>query len=95
MTETVLTGGAHPGTELQVMRSAAGYYLGFRDKDGMPYSRESTYFDNEDAAVSVLRCLRPASYVEWDIGASNARQNEFMQRTQDWPNVDGPDEDDI
>jgi hypothetical protein len=95
MAETVLTGAPHPGTELRVLQSAAGYYLGFRDKDGMPYSRESTYFPDEHTAAQVLAVLRPASYVQWDIAASNARQNEFMKRTQDWPNVDGPDENDI
>lgn len=56
--ETVLTGAKHPGTELCVMQSPAGFYLGYRDKDGMPYSRESDYFGDADSAKYVLRLLR-------------------------------------
>ena len=44
--ETVLTGAAHPHTQLEVMQSGAGhggYYLGFRDADGSPYTRETLY----------------------------------------------------
>jgi len=49
--ETVLTGAAHPGTELQVLQSAGGYYLGFLDGDGAPYSRETDYMGYSDAEV--------------------------------------------
>ena len=49
--ETVLTGAAHPGTELQVLQSAGGYYLGFLDRDGAPYSRETDYMGYSDAEV--------------------------------------------
>ena len=49
--ETVLTGAAHPGTELQVLQSAGGYYLGFLDRDGAPYSRETDYMTYSDALV--------------------------------------------
>ena len=49
--ETVLTGAAHPGTELQVLESAGGYYLGFLDRDGTPYSRETDYMTYPDALV--------------------------------------------
>jgi len=56
--ETVLTGAPHPGTPLTVMSSAAGYYLGYRDKDGAPYSRESGYFGDAASAKYVLRLLR-------------------------------------
>lgn len=36
-----------PGvSELSVLKSAAGYYVG-RTLDGMPYSRESGYFNTE------------------------------------------------
>jgi hypothetical protein len=59
--ETVLTGAPHPGTELQVMSSGAGFYLGYRDKDGMPYSRESDYFQSEIVAQKMLDSLRGAS----------------------------------
>lgn len=52
--ETVATGGSAPeGEELQVLHSAAGYYLGFLE-DGMPYSRETIYFATEEDAQSVL-----------------------------------------
>lgn len=56
--ETVLTGAEHPGTEIQVMHSNAGYYLGFRDENGMPYSRESCYFGDWESAKQVLEYLR-------------------------------------
>lgn len=56
--ETVLTGADHPGTELMVMCSAAGYYLGYSDKEGMPYSRETVYFGDHDSADQVLRMFR-------------------------------------
>ncbi len=36
-------------SELQVLKSAAGYYIG-RTENGMPYSRESGYFRNKDDA---------------------------------------------
>lgn len=56
--ETVLTGAAHPGTELQLLQdlrvhleSAGGYYLGFLDRDGTPYSRETDYMTYPDALV--------------------------------------------
>ena len=48
--ETVIGGAKHPGTELTVMSSAAGHYIGFRDEDGLPYSRETDYFPNEEDA---------------------------------------------
>jgi len=75
--ETVATGATHPGTPLEVLQSAAGYYLGYRDEDGLPYSRESGYFANEEAASSALRqfpCeleqLGQGRYVA-DLAASN------------------------
>ena len=56
--ETVLTGAAHPGTELQLLQdlrvhleSAGGYYLGFLTRDGQPYSRETDYMTYSDAKV--------------------------------------------
>ena len=49
--ETVLTGAAHPGTELQVLQSPGGYYLGFLNRDGTPYSRETDYMTYPDALV--------------------------------------------
>ncbi|WP_176432233.1 MULTISPECIES: hypothetical protein [unclassified Vibrio] len=39
---------------LEVMRSAAGYYIG-TSEDGMPFSRESVeYFDNQSKAEEAL-----------------------------------------
>ena len=50
--ETVLTGGKHPDTELAVFHSGAGWYVGFADKDGSPYCRETVYFDSYDEATA-------------------------------------------
>jgi len=55
--ETVLSGAKHPGTKPEVMYSPHGYYVGFKDKDGTPYSRETDYI-NEDAATLILQLLR-------------------------------------
>jgi hypothetical protein len=56
--ETVLSGAPHPGTTLTIMKSGAGWYLGFLDTDGFPYSRESAYFNNKELADLVLQHLR-------------------------------------
>ncbi|WP_425526923.1 hypothetical protein, partial [Xanthomonas phaseoli] len=41
--------------QLQVLKSAAGYYLGTVDVDGDPVSRESVeYFPTSDAAAAAL-----------------------------------------
>lgn len=56
--ETVLTGAAHPGTMPAVMQSPAGWYVGFSDKDGMPYSRETKYLPSQDTAELVLSVIR-------------------------------------
>jgi len=56
--ETVLAGGEHPGTKLTVLQSPAGWYVGFKDKNGMPYSRESKYFNTKKGAESLLGALR-------------------------------------
>lgn len=55
--ETVLSGAKHPGTKLEVMYSPNGYYLGFKDKDGGPYSRETDYL-TETAALLLFEILR-------------------------------------
>lgn len=52
--ETVATGAKHPGTPLRVLKSAAGFYLGYLDTDGCPYSRESGYFPTQEAAQAAL-----------------------------------------
>jgi len=58
--ETVLTGGAHPHTNLEVIGTKAGYYLGFRDADGSPYSRE-TYYMPKHLAEAVFAQIRKPS----------------------------------
>ena len=55
--ETVLSGAQHPGTELEVLSSNAGFYLGYRDEDGLPYSRETMYM-SEDTATHMLLLIR-------------------------------------
>jgi len=58
--ETVLSGGTHPGTDLVIMNAHEyinTYYLGFRDEDGMPYSRETEYMTKEQAEM-ILSLVR-------------------------------------
>lgn len=56
--ETVLSGAKHPGTKLTVLESPHGWYVGFKDKNGAPYSRESHYFRTKKGAASLLEVLR-------------------------------------
>lgn len=56
--ETVLSGAPHPHTELEIMDSPAGWYLGFRDKDGAPYTRETQYMYTQHQAQIVLDIIR-------------------------------------
>ena len=55
--ECVTTGAAlpHPGALPQVMNSAAGYYIGYRDTDGGPYSRESGYYSSYGEALQAWK----------------------------------------
>jgi len=62
--ETVIGGARHPGTELLVMSSAAGYYIGFPDEDGSPYSRETDYFPSKEAAEIAYLELTKTLYEE-------------------------------
>lgn len=64
--ETVLTGAKHPGTEIEIfprwvyedeMKQNPWYYLGFRDENGAPYSRETDYMSLEEAEM-MLRLIR-------------------------------------
>lgn len=58
--ETVLSGGKHPGTELVLLNNHEyinTFYLGFRDKDGAPYSRETEYMTREQAEM-ILSLVR-------------------------------------
>ena len=52
--ETVASGAPHPDTEILVLQSAAGYYIGFLTTDGFPYSRESGYYATEELAEAAL-----------------------------------------
>lgn len=56
--ETVLSGAKHPGTQLAVLKSAAGYFVGFQDTDGQPYSRESVYFADLQEALAFYNKIR-------------------------------------
>ena len=59
--ETIMSGGNDGkfGTggvsELQVMFSPAGYYLGTETTEGHPYSRETGYFRSESEAEAALK----------------------------------------
>jgi len=53
--ETVTAGAPHPGTQPQVLCSAAGHYVGYLDEDGLPYSRETDYFADQQAAEDALK----------------------------------------
>lgn len=52
--ETVFSGAEHPGTKPEVLESHQGFYVGFRDKHGLPHSRETAYFHMKDTAVNAL-----------------------------------------
>lgn len=72
--ETVFSGAEHPGTKLEVLDSAAGFYVGYRDKDGSPYTRETKYFDVQgeaDQALAVLNELLAFGF--------NVRDCEFVR----------------
>lgn len=55
--ETVLSGAEHPGSKLTILESPAGFYLGFLDADGQPYTRETVYM-TEQQAQAVLSFFR-------------------------------------
>jgi hypothetical protein len=56
--ETVLAGAPHPGTPLKILKSPAGWYIGFTDDSGLPYSRETDYFQSRESAVLCYSVLR-------------------------------------
>ncbi|MEM7776512.1 MAG: hypothetical protein AAF732_12960 [Pseudomonadota bacterium] len=42
---------SHANAPLQILKSAAGYYIGTLDEDGLPFTRESAcYWDTRNAA---------------------------------------------
>ena len=45
-------------SELQVLKSAAGYYIG-RTEEGIPYSRQSDYFRTRESAQEHLDKYSP------------------------------------
>ena len=57
--ETVLSGAKGATTaDFEVMRSAAGYYIGTRCKDGTPYTRETGYWQREEEAAAALKVFK-------------------------------------
>lgn len=54
--ETVASGAPLPyeGAELTVLQSAAGYFVGYEDADGSPWSRESRYYRSYELADEAL-----------------------------------------
>lgn len=53
-------------SELQVLKSAAGYYIG-RTEEGMPYSRESNYFKGRDNAEWMLSYILNRDELEQEL----------------------------
>jgi len=53
-------------SELQVLKSAAGYYIG-RTEEGMPYSRESNYFRGKDDAEWMLSYMLKRDELEQEL----------------------------
>jgi len=43
-----------PGTKLEVLLCGAGWYIGYLDRNGEPYSRESKYFTTYEEAEKCL-----------------------------------------
>ena len=62
--ETVFSGAPDPGTALEAMASPAGYYVGFTDEDGSPYSRETPYYPGPEEAAHVLLILSRLDHSE-------------------------------
>ena len=67
--ETIMSG-ANKGqfdkfgvSELKVMKSPAGYYLG-TSKENIPYTRESGYFLTKDQAEEALDSWKEGIYVK-------------------------------
>ena len=76
--ECVTTGAAlpHPGALPQVMNNAAGYYIGYRDTDGGPYSRESGYYSSYGEALQA-----------WKDGVASWRSEVGIRFPGDWFDV--------
>ena len=53
--ETVLSGANQPNTAPEIMTSAAGLYVGFKDETGAPFSRETHYLkDMREARLALM-----------------------------------------
>ncbi len=53
-------------SELQVLKSAAGYYIDHTE-EGMPYSRESNYFRGKDNAEWILSYMLKRDELEQEL----------------------------
>ena len=49
--ETVRGGAENPGTPIAILHSGGGFYFGYLETDGSPYSRESGYYRTYGEAV--------------------------------------------
>jgi len=58
--ETVLSGAPDPGTPMRVLRSPAGWFVGYLDAHGSVYSRETLYLPSPGAAERALRLIQEA-----------------------------------
>ena len=58
--ETVLSGAPDPSTPLRVLSSQAGWYVGYLDYYGLPYSRETVYLSSHAAATRALQLIEDA-----------------------------------
>lgn len=52
--ETVRTGAEWPGTPLRILQSNAGWYLGYLDRFGEPYTRETHYYPDRASVVDAI-----------------------------------------
>ena len=60
--ETVAMGAAlpYPGAKPEILYNGTGYYIGYVDTDGQPYTRESRYYeDGADADRCLDECFDP------------------------------------
>jgi len=74
--ETVTTGAPNPGTEPDVMSTPGGHYVGYRDKDGLPYTRETGYTNDLSIAQTWLEQFKSAIAVSYQ----QAQQLPFVRR---------------
>ena len=68
--ETVVTGAPNPGTDPEIMSTPAGFYIGYRDEHGLPYSRETDYTTERGTAEIWLDIFKLAIEVSTDLVAA-------------------------